>query len=56
MKTIKENYKQSPIAWFYVLILARKRGDSRTEKTAVKNLSRLGVGVTFQSKAVKRGE
>jgi hypothetical protein len=36
-----------PAAWFVVLERARETGDRDREREAIRNLSRLGVTVTF---------
>lgn len=53
-KTTETEVRNSPIAWFYILEDARKRGDFERAAKAQKQLKRLGVHVSYKPSQQKK--
>jgi hypothetical protein len=50
-RPVKIDYNESPIVWFFVLEMARKRGNFERAANAQKELRRLGIEVRYRRPA-----
>lgn len=42
-----KDYRDSPVYWFAILDIARASRDEEKQKTAIRELARLGITVSF---------
>jgi len=47
-RPVKIDYKESPVAWFFILERARECGDFERAANAQKELRRLGIEVRYR--------